>query len=265
MQLNKIYLADVFDFLHTIEPQSIDLVIADPPYNMRKAEWDTFRTEQDYFTFTFGWIDLMLSICKPTASIYLFNNAYNSAVTLNYLRDKNCQFRNWITWYKRDGFSATTKKFVNAQETILFYTLTQEYTFHADAVRVPYESTERMAYAAKKGILKNGHRWFPNEKGKLCNDVWEITSQRHKEKVNGRLQKPAHPTIKPDEMIERMILASSNENDVVLDLFSGSGTTSRVAKALNRQFIGCENNEQYIPIIKQGGLPYDRLPDFEKH
>ncbi len=66
-------------------------------------------------------------------------------------------------------------------------------------------------------------------------------------------------------MIERMLLASSNENDVVLDLFSGSGTTSRVAKTLNRQFIGCENNLEYIPIIEQGGLTYDRLPNFEKH
>ncbi len=258
MKNNRIYLADIFDFLVELDDQSIDLVIADPPYNMQKADWDTFKTEEVYFEFMFKWIDLLLPKCKPTASLYLFNNAYNSAVILNYLKHHNILFRNWITWYKKDGFSATKKRFVNTQETILFYTLTDNYTFNADAIRIPYESKERMAHATKKGILKNGKRWFPNENGKLCNDVWEITSQRHKEKVNGKLQKPLHPTIKPDEMIERMILASSNEGDLVLDLFSGSGTTSKIAKQLNRNFIGCENNEQYI-LINTGGLNYERL------
>ncbi len=258
MKTNRIYLADVFDFLSMLGDASIDLVIADPPYNMHKADWDTFKTESKYFDFTFKWIDLLLSKCKSSASIYLFNNAYNSAIILNHLREKPIVFRNWITWYKKDGFSATRKKFVNAQETILFYTKSNNYIFNTDPIRVPYDSVNRIAHAAKKGILKDGKRWFPNEKGKLCNDVWEITSQRHKIKVNGKIQKPPHPTIKPDEMIERMILASSNEDDLVLDLFSGSGTTSRIAKKLGRQFIGCENNELYSQINK-GEIQYDRL------
>ncbi len=258
MKTNKIYLADVFDFLSMLGDASIDLVIADPPYNMHKADWDTFKTESEYFDFTFKWIDLLLSKCKSSASIYLFNNAYNSAIILNHLREKPIVFRNWIKWYKKDGFSATRKRFVNAQETILFYTKSNDYIFNADSIRVPYDSVNRIVHAAKKGILKDGKRWFPNEKGKLCNDVWEITSQRHKIKVNGKIQKPPHPTIKPDEMIERMILASSNEDDLVLDLFSGSGTTSRIAKKLGRQFIGCENNELYSQINK-GEIQYDRL------
>ncbi len=259
MKKNLIYLADVFDFIPMLDDNSIDLVIADPPYNMRKANWDTFKTEKAYFDFTFQWLDLLLPKCKSTASIYLFNNAYNSAVILNYLRQKNIIFHNWITWYKKDGFSATKKQFVNAQETILFYTMSKKYVFNSENIRIPYESTERMLHASKKGILKNGKRWFPNENGKLCNDVWEITSQRHKTKINGKIQKPLHPTIKPDQMIERMIIASSNENDLILDLFSGSGTTSRIAKSLNRQFIGCEKNEEYINIIQEGEINYERL------
>ena len=202
---------------------------------------------------------MLIPKCKPSASIYLFNNAYNSALVLNHLRQTNIKFRNWITWYKKDGFSATTRKYVNAQESILFYTISNNYTFNTDAIRVPYESVERMAHAAQKGILKNGKRWFPNENGKLCSDVWEITSQRHKDKVKGKIQKPTHPTIKPEEMIERMILASSNENDVVLDLFSGSGTTSRMAKKWHRQYIGCENNEDCIQTFNRGEISYERL------
>lgn len=124
---------------------------------------------------------------------------------------------------------------------------------------MPYLSTDRMAHAAKKGILKNGKRWFPNENGKLCNDVWEITSQRHKEKVNGKVQTLAHPTIKPYEMIERIVKASSNENDLVLDLFSGSGMTSVVSRDLNRRFIGCERDSNYISYIESEGIKIGRL------
>ncbi|MBP5190114.1 MAG: site-specific DNA-methyltransferase [Bacteroidales bacterium] len=259
MKNNRIYLADVFDFLQELEDNTVDLVIADPPYNMKKADWDTFRTEQDYFEFTLKWIDAMLPKCKPTASIYLFNNAYNSAIILHTLRQRRIVFRNWITWYKKDGFSSTRRRYVNAQETILFYTMSDDYTFNYDDIRIPYASIERIACAAKKGILKEGKRWYPNEKGKLCNDVWEITSQRHKVKVNGKIIKPLHPTIKPDEMIDRMIRASSDENDLVLDLFSGSGTTSRIAKQLNRNFVGCEMNREYVKIITNNGVDYDEL------
>ena len=98
----------------------------------------------------------------------------------------------------------------------------------------------------KKGILKNGKRWYPNPNGKLCPDVWEISSQRHKQKLNGKTQKLNHPTPKPKDMIERMIKASSKEGDIVLDLFAGSGTASIVARELNRNFIGCESNKEYI-------------------
>ena len=168
-------------------------------------------------------------------------------------------FKNWITWYKKDGFSSTKKKYVNAQETILFYTRSNKHIFNCDDIRLPYSSTDRITHAIKKGILKNGKRWFPNQNGKLCNDVWEITSQRHKEKVNGRVKALTHPTVKPYEMIERIIKASSKENDLILDLFSGSGMTSMVSKNLNRNFIGCELNEEYISNLERLGFDIGRL------
>ena len=254
MENNKIYLMDALDFLPALEDSSIDLAVIDPPYNLHKSEWDIFANEEAYFDFTFQWLDGVLPKLKPSASLYLFNTAYNSARILSYLTDKNLKFRNWITWYKKDGFSATKKKYVNAQETILFFTKSDSYVFNYDDIRTPYLSTDRIAHAAKKGILKNGKRWFPNEKGKLCNDVWEITSQRHKEKVNGRVRALAHPTIKPYEMIERIIRASSREGDLVLDLFSGSGMTSVVARDLNRNFIGCERDAGYIAYIESEGI-----------
>lgn len=249
-EINKIYQLDVIEFLERLENKSVDLAIVDPPYNMNKGGWDSFKTEKEYFDFTFNWLEKLLPKIKENGTIYLFNNPYNSAIILNFLKDKNISFKNWITWYKKDGFSATKKKYVNNQETILFYTMNdKKFTFNSDKIRLPYLSHDRIEAARKKGILKNGKRWYPNDNGKLCSDVWEITSQRHLEKLAGKITKQAHPTPKPVKMIERMILASSNENDLVLDLFSGTGTTSYVAKKNQRNYIGCELEPEYIKII----------------
>lgn len=246
MEKNVVYIADVFKFLEHLDNNSIDLAIVDPPYNLHVADWDTFRNEQFFLDFTYSWIDKLLPKLKLTASLYIFNTPYNCALILNYLRSKCLCYRNFITWYKKDGMSVCKSKYVNNQESILFYTVSSEYYFDCESIRVPYLSTDRMIAASKTGILKNGKRWFPNPNGKLCPDVWEIVSERHKQKIAGKVQKLNHPTPKPKEMINRMILASSQPNDLVLDLFSGSGTTSLCAKELNRNYIGCEKNMEYV-------------------
>lgn len=245
MQLNKIYNLDVFEFFNIVPNNFFDLAIVDPPYNLKIASWDNFKSEAEFLNFSYSWIEILLKKLKKTGSFYIFNTPFNCAKFLNFL-DKKAKFQNFITWYKKDGFANARKRYNSASETILFYTMSDNYTFNYDDIRVPYESTKRIKHARKNGILKNGKRWFPNSNGKLCPDVWEIVSQRHKEKVNGKVIKPSHPTIKPKEMIERMIKASSNESDLVLDLFSGSGMTSLVAKELGRNFIGCEIDKNYI-------------------
>ena len=126
-------------------------------------------------------------------------------------------------------------------------------------MRIEYTSKKRMEHAKKRGILKNGKRWYPNPAGKLCIDVWEFSSYRHNNKVNGKVVKSKHPTPKPEKLIERMILASSNENSTVLDLFSGTGTTSFLAKKLGRNFIGCELNKEFCQLIEQKGIKIGTL------
>ncbi len=245
-KLNTIYICDVFMFLQSLEDACIDLAIVDPPYNLKIASWDNFKNEEIFLDFSFKWIDLMLKKLKPNGSFYIFNTPKNCALFLHYLQDK-AFFQNFITWYKKDGLSYSKRRYVNNQESILFYTLdSKQYYFDYENIRIPYESTQRIAHARKNGILKNGKRWYPNPNGKLCPDVWEIVSQRHKQKINGKTQKLAHPTPKPKEIIQRMIKASSKEGDLVLDLFAGSGMTSLVAKELGRNFIGCENNKNYV-------------------
>ena len=250
IEQNKIYQMDCFVFLDKVKDSSVDLAIIDPPYNMKKADWDKFKSEKEFFTFTYSWIDTLILKLKQNGCLYIFNTPYNAAFILQYLILKGLHFQNWITWDKRDGMGGAKRRFSNGQETIIFFTKGKHHTFNYDAVRVPYESTERIEYAKTKGILKNGRRWYPNSKGRLCGEVWHITSERHKNKINGKIQKLPHVTPKPIELVERIIKASSNENDLVLDCFVGIGTTAIVAKKLSRNFLCCDSNKDYVKIAR---------------
>jgi site-specific DNA-methyltransferase (adenine-specific) len=155
-------------------------------------------------------------------------------------------------WHKKDGMSASKKRYNNNQETLLFFTKhNTKYTFNFDDIRIPYESESRMKHAAKKGIIKNGKRWFPNSNGKLCTDVWHFTSERHKNKVNGKVVKMDHVTPKPHDLIERIIKASSNKGDLVVDFFSGIGTTGIVAKKNGRNYLLNDFTKEYVDISIQ--------------
>ena len=249
MRINEVFRMDAADFLRCrVDDDSVDLAIVDPPYNLHKAEWDCFDGHEDFLAFTFGWLDLLLPKLRETGSLYVFNTPFNAAYILRHLAERGMTFRNWIVWDKRDGFSAPRKQYAGGQEAILFFTKNGAHTFNRDDIRMPYLSTERMRYAEKTGILKDGKRWHPNPKGRLCTDVWHFSSERHKNKENGRTPKMPHLTPKPLDMIARMIKASSNERDLVLDCFMGSGTTAVASRRLNRNFIGCENNPEYYKL-----------------
>ena len=252
---------DCFKFLAQVPDKSVDLAVIDPPYNMGKADWDTFRNEQQFFNFTFRWIDELIPKLKSDGSLYIFNTPYNSAFILSYLVSRGLIFQNWITWDKRDGLGGAKRKYSNGQETILFFTKNDNHVFNFDDIRLPYESTDRIAHAKEKGILKAGKRWFPNPKGRLCGEVWHITSERHKNKINGKTPKMPHVTPKPMELMERIVKASSNPGDLVLDCFVGSGTTAVAAKKLKRNFICSDNNKNYVNLAKKDLKKYASKQD----
>lgn len=248
---------DCFDFLSRTRDASVDLAVVDPPYNLRKAGWDSFSSEQAFFDFTFRWIDALIPKLKHTGSVYIFNTPYNSAFILSYLVKRGMIFQNWITWDKRDGMGGAKRRYSNGQETVLFFTKSDEHVFNFDDIRLPYESTARIEHAKGKGILKNGKRWFPNPQGRLCGEVWHITSERHKQKKNGKTPKLDHLTPKPLEMIERIVRASSNPGDLVLDCFVGSGTTALAAKKLGRNFLACDADKKYVALAQSNLQRYE--------
>lgn len=248
LKINQIYNLDCFDFLSKIDDNSINLAVIDPPYNMSKADWDTFKSHKDFLDFTYKWIDALLPKLKQNGSLYIFNTPFNSAYILQYLVSKNMVFQNWITWDKRDGLGTSKRKYSNGQESILFFTKSDKHIFNYNDIRVPYESTDRIEHAIKKGILKNGERWFPNPKGRFCGEVWHITSERHKRKINGKVQKMEHLTPKPLDLIERIIKASSKKGDLILDCFVGSGTTAVASKILGRNFLCSDIDKNYVKL-----------------
>jgi site-specific DNA-methyltransferase (cytosine-N4-specific) len=248
-RINEVVHRDAITFLKSLPRHTVDMICVDPPYNLGKGPWDSFPSRESFLTFTRSWLAHALPVLVPGGSLYVFNTPENAAHILVYCQTFGLEFRNWITWDKRDGFVSTKSRFVPAQETILYFVKPgAPPTFNSDAVRHPYDSQQRIAAAAKKGIIKNGKRWFPNPAGKLCTDVWHIVSERHRTKVNGKTQRTPHPTQKPLELIERIILASTNPNDLVLDFFAGSGTTAVAAIDLGRRFLGCDSDAKYVEI-----------------
>lgn len=250
MSKNNIYNKDVVEFMKSTS-QKYDLIIADPPYNQKIDSWDSF-SEKDYWIFMNEWIEEALKKLNVGGSFYIFNNPRNSALTIPILEKNGMIFKNWITWYKKDGFGAPKTYFRTKQETILFFTKGKSpIFFNYNDVREPYHSTERIKAAKKNGILKNGKRWFPNENGALRSDVWEFSSHRHKIKINGKTQKHWHPTPKPHDLIEVIIKTSANSNSYILDLFSGSGSASIVSKRMNFNSDGVEFDVNYCKKIKK--------------
>lgn len=256
-----IILGDALRILPAIPDKTIDLCCLDPPYYRNIDEdWDyQWKTEQKYLMWCREWLKECERILKDTGSIYVFGNPNMASKIKVEIMDKLFIFRSWIVWIKRDGFVYTKKRYIPNQEVILYFTKSDDYTFNIDDIRVPYRSKKRMQHAKKKGILKNGKRWFPNPNGKMCSDVWESASERHRVKVNGRVKKLNHPTPKPYPIIERIVKASSKPNDVVIDFFAGTGTTGNACRELNRNCILIEKEKCYFDLI--GDSFRDAVPD----
>ena len=248
IELNKIYHMDCIDFLRLQRDNSVNLAVIDPPYNMQKAKWDKFDSHTEFLHFTYSWIDELISKINKNGSIYIFNTPFNCAYILQYLVTKGLVFQNWITWDKRDGIGSAKNKYSNGQESILFFTKSNNHVFNYEDIRIPYESTDRIKHAVNKGILKNGKRWYPNSNGKYCGEVWHIASERHQRKINGKTTALEHPTVKPLELIKRIIKASSNVKDIVLDCFCGSGMTAIACQHLERNFVCADNCADYVEL-----------------
>ncbi len=248
---------DVISFFKTIADGTVDLIIADPPYNIKKAEWDSFHSQKEYVDWSMIWIKEAERVLKPTGTLYVFGFSEILADlkwTANYLFKGS----KWLVWFYRNKANLGND-WGRSHESILHFRKSKKFIFNIDEVRIPYNE-HTLKYPgrpqAKTSQYSNGngktYLWQPNPKGAKPKDVFEIPTLS-----NGSWEKTGHPTQKPVELIRKCILASSNEGSLVVDPFGGSGTTYAVAEAFNRKWLGTELEKKYCDIIKK------RLNDME--
>ena len=244
--VDKTIIGDTFTVMPLLPYKSVDLVISDPPYNLTKDfNWTTFskKTVADYEDYTRQWLSLVYPLLKDEGSIYVCCD-WETSLIIGRVLDEFFTVRNRITWQREKGRGATSN-WKNSLEDIWFATKSNKYTFNLDAVKI------RKKVIAPYRVDGNPKDWDETENGNYRNtcpsNFWDdITIPFWSMPEN-----TAHPTQKPEKLIAKIILASSNPSDVVLDPFLGSGTTSVVAKKLGRKYVGIEANEQYCVWAEQ--------------
>ena len=238
---NGIYHGDAIEVLRQIPNESIDLIFVDPPYNIGKdfaGRKDKWETDEAYLKWCYEWIDLCISKLKPNGSIYLMTSTQFMPYFDLYVRDKLTILSRIVWTYDSSG--AQAKKFYGSMyEPILFCVKDKNnYTFNSKDIMVEAKSGSQ-----RKLIDYRKNPPQPYNTEKVPGNVWNFVRVRYRmdEYEN-------HPTQKPISLLERIIKASSNENDVVRDPVSGTFTTCYVAQQLNRKFRGIEIQEEYLKI-----------------
>ena len=273
---------DCLEFLSQLNDKSVELVVVDPPYfEIVKNDWDNqWNSELEYLGWCDKWTRECARVLKPGGCLYV----WGTTKTDTFLRYKlevlnkldGFFYQNWIIWWY-DWGGRTKKNFARKHEDLIMYSKGKKFLFNADDVRVERAVKKNMALERKMSLLekkieshfdvlneKDQKAWetyslhkldyteWPDKletfrekdvefkKGKIPIDVWQKNNHTTSKEYAGW-----HPTQKPIELLKRVILANTNEGDTVLDCFSGSGSTMIACDLTNRNFVGCELDEDY--------------------
>ena len=238
--LDKTICGDLFQVLPLLPGGFVDLLIADPPYNLDKDfHGKKFKKSSGelYESYTDSWVRALLPVLKENASVYVCCD-WESSSAISRVLQKYFHVRNRITWQREKGRGAQAN-WKNGLEDIWFATKSKEYTFNVDAVKL---RRRVIAPYRENGIPKG---WHENRDGRFRDtfpsNFWDDISIPYWSMA----ENTAHPTQKPEKLLAKLILASSNPGDVVFDPFLGSGSTAVTARKLNRRYCGIELNPQY--------------------
>lgn len=234
-------LGDCLAIAGRLAPSSVDMLFLDPPYNLNKRFGDNSFTKkpvEQYTEWLCGVLDALLPTVKPNGTVYICGDWHTSTSIFAAASERLC-IRNRITWEREKGRGAKTN-WKNSSEDIWFCTVSNNYTFNVDEVKLrrkviaPYRNGDGTPKDWKEGDDGNYRNTHPSN---LWTDItipfWSMPENTD------------HPTQKSEKLVAKLMLASTNPNDLVLDPFLGSGTTSVVARKLGRHFIGVELEEEY--------------------
>ena len=227
----KLILGDAIDEMKKMSSASFDAVIADPPYNLGKDYGNNHDTREfeEYLAFTREWTSEAKRLLKESGTLYVFMGFRFISYVYDVLdREFGMEFVNWIVWHYTQGMGKK-RGFSPRHDDVLMFGKTKKYKFNLDDVRVPQKY----------------YRDRNNMRGANPGDVWQFS---HVHYCNENRQ--AHPTQKPEGLIERMVRASTDAGDVVLDPFFGSGTSLRVCQQLGRECVGIEVNPEFVELAR---------------
>jgi site-specific DNA-methyltransferase (adenine-specific) len=238
---------DAFEILEQLPDSFVDLIVIDPPYNLNKKYGDSvFRqmNDNEYRVFTENWIFKLKRVLKNTATLYVCCD-WKSSLIIGSVLQQHFNIQNRITWQREKGRGAT-HNWKNSMEDIWFATVSpSNFTFNVDDVKM------RRKVIAPYKVDGQPKDWVESEDGNFRDtfpsNFWDDISIPYWSMP----ENTDHPTQKPEKLIAKLILASSNPGDIVLDPFLGSGTTAVVAKKLNRHYIGIESEQEYCALAQK--------------
>ncbi len=248
--LGQLWHSDAMILLSRIPTGSVDLVVTDPPYAIDKAEWDEFESLEAYVDWCDTWLAEVSRILAPHGSAYVcgFSEILADVKARSAKRFAGCR---WLIWYYRNKANLG-RDWGRSHESILHLRGPRS-KIDVDAIRIPYNGhttkypTRIQAVSSQYGgETARRDRWEPNPLGAKPRDVIEIPVL-----CNGMAEKTPHVTQKPEALIERLVLASSAPGQLVVDPFSGSGTTAVVAGRLGRRWIAGDADARYVGVARE--------------
>ena len=241
-----IYQGDSISWLKSLESESVDMIFADPPYNIKKADWDDFESQQAYVDWSMEWISEASRVLTKQGSLFICGFSEILA-DLKLPASKYFSTCRWLVWHYKNKANLGND-WGRSHESILHFRKSKNQKLaEVDYLRIPYgkhtlkypshPQAETSAYGKGQGKRDN---WMPHPMGAKPKDVIEIPTTS-----NGMGEKTPHPTQKPEELVRKFVFAASHPEQIVLDPFSGSGTTAVVAAQLGRKFLACDMDPQY--------------------
>lgn len=254
-ETGSLYTGDAIEWLQDLPDAFVDLVFADPPYNIKKASWDCFKSQDEYIDWTVRWVHEAARTLKPTGTLMICGFTEVLA-DVKHAVMQDFEACKWLIWFYRNKANLSNDWGRSHESVLLLRKSKRRFTMNVDDVRIPY-GAHTLKYPShpqaetsqyNNGSTKKRDNWVPNPLGAKPKDVIEIPTT-----CNGMHEKTPHPTQKPEELLRRLLLGASNEGDLVIDPFSGSGTTAVVAKQLRRHWLACDESAEY------NGWAVDRL------
>lgn len=245
--LGELYQGNSIDWLRKLPDESIDLVFADPPYNIKKASWDSFESQDAYIEWSMRWIEEVARILSPGGTLYICG--YSEILAdLKHPSERFFPECRWLIWHYKNKANLGND-WGRSHESIMHLRKSKgtrlknidlvRITYGAHTLKYPSHPQAETSNFGKK-TFEPRKNWHPHPMGAKPKDVIDIPTT-----CNGMNEKTPHPTQKPEELLRKLVLASSVVGETVLDPFSGSGTTAVVCEQLGRNWLACDLEPQY--------------------